>query len=83
MKRIIYAKLSFACGAFVRSCIPAFVPDIMLRRALREFLKHSTESRVALGQEREGAQKRAQKRAEERAPGKQESKQAGKEEASR
>ena len=45
--------------AYVRLCICAGMPDIMLRRAQREFLKHSKESREAQGQEREGAQKRA------------------------
>ena len=45
--------------ACLHACVCAFVPDIMLRRALREFLKHSKESREAQGQEREGAQKRA------------------------
>ena len=52
---------------------PLSVRDIMLRRALKEFLKHYKESRGVLGQERAQASKQAGKQT-----GKQAGKQAGK-----
>ena len=48
-------------------CVRVSVRDIMLKRAPKEFLKHSKESRGVLGQERAQGSKRDLKRAQERA----------------